>query len=95
MSVAAESIYDGRTERQDIRMAPTIRLVIRRAADLLGTSVSNYMTMASYEAARRDIAEHTTIEVGAKAFDTFAQALDNPDYSKLDSILARPTIWDN
>lgn len=73
---------------------PAVRETIVRAAKLLGTSLSNYITMASLNAARRDIAEHTTIQMDPKAFDSFAQALDNPDYSKLDSVLARPTIWD-
>lgn len=95
MTFTADELIEGRTERVDIRMTPAVRASIKRAAKLIGTSVSNYMTMASLSAARRDIAEHTMIHVSPKAFESFEQALDNPDYTALDSVLSRHTIWDN
>ena len=84
-----------RTQRLDIRMTPDARNTIVRAANLSGTSLSDYVTTASLAAARHDIDEHRSISLSQAAWDQFSAALDSPDYSALDAVLASGTIWDH
>lgn len=83
-----------RTERLDIRLTPEVRTTLVRAANLTGTSLSDYVSRACLVAARRDIAEEHQIRLSDEAWDEFTDALDNPNFDALDEILSSRTIWD-
>ena len=94
MSTTDSVSRGSRTQRLDIRMTPQVRSLIVRAANLSGTSLSDYVTTVSLEAAKRDIAADHVLSVSSSVWEEFVAALDQPDYSGLDEALSRPTIWD-
>jgi uncharacterized protein (DUF1778 family) len=67
-----------RTSRLEVRIAPDALAIVKRAAEIQGRSVSDFVVTAAREAARRTIEEthltRLTIEEQAK----FADLLLNP-----------------
>ncbi|HZU25508.1 MAG TPA: DUF1778 domain-containing protein [Bryobacteraceae bacterium] len=67
-----------RTSRIEARIAPEALAVVRRAAEIQGRSVSDFVVSAAQEAARRTIAEAEIIRLSRKAQEQFAALLLNP-----------------
>ena len=67
-----------RTARIEARIAPDALGVIRRAAEIQGRSVSDFIVAAAQEAARKAVAKVEMIRLSRKAQEQFAAMLLNP-----------------
>jgi uncharacterized protein (DUF1778 family) len=67
-----------RTARIEARIAPDALAVVKRAAELQGRSVSDFVVAAAQEAANRAIEEAHIIRLSVEDQRAFAEALLNP-----------------
>ena len=67
-----------RTSRLEARIAPEALAVVRRAAELLGRSVSDFVVAAAHEAATRTIEDAQIIRLSVEDQRRFAEAILNP-----------------
>ena len=67
-----------RTARIEARIAPDALTVIRRAAEIQGRSVSDFVVAAAQEAAHRTIEETHLIRLSVKDQQLFADLMLNP-----------------
>jgi len=67
-----------RTARIEARIAPEALAVVRRAAELQGRSVSDFVVAAAQEAAGRAIEEAQIIRLSVEDQRAFADAILNP-----------------
>ena len=67
-----------RTARIEARIAPDALGVIRRAAEIQGRSVSDFIVATAQEAARKAVAKVEMIRLSRKAQEQFAAMLLNP-----------------
>ncbi len=67
-----------RTARIEARIAPEVLAVVKRAAEILGRSVSDFVVSAAQEAAHRTIEETQIIRLSVDDQRTFAEAILNP-----------------
>jgi uncharacterized protein (DUF1778 family) len=67
-----------RSARVEARIAPDALAVVKRAAEIEGRSVSEFMVSAAQEAAHRTIEETTIIRLSAEGQRAFAEAIINP-----------------
>jgi uncharacterized protein (DUF1778 family) len=67
-----------RTERLEARVTPELKERLVRAAQLQGTSLSEFMTRNLQEAAQRTIREHERWELDAQERELFISTLLNP-----------------
>ena len=67
-----------RTARIEARIAPDALIIVKRAAELQGRSVSDFVVAAAQEAANRAIAETQIIRLAVEDQRAFAEAMLNP-----------------
>jgi uncharacterized protein (DUF1778 family) len=67
-----------RSSRVEARLAPEALALVRRAAELQGRSISDFVVSAAEEAARKAIADVEVIRLSREAQEQFAAALLNP-----------------
>jgi uncharacterized protein (DUF1778 family) len=67
-----------RTARIEARIAPDALAVVRRAAEIQGRSVSDFVVAAAHEAASRTIAETEIIRLSVEDQRRIAEAILNP-----------------
>jgi uncharacterized protein (DUF1778 family) len=67
-----------RTARIEARIAPDALAVVKRAAELQGRSVSDFVVAAAQEAAARAIEETQIIRLAVEDQRAFAAAILNP-----------------
>jgi uncharacterized protein (DUF1778 family) len=67
-----------RTARVEARISPDVLALVRRAAELQGRSVSDFMVMAAQDAANRTIEETSIIRLSAEDQLRFHEFLLNP-----------------
>jgi uncharacterized protein (DUF1778 family) len=67
-----------RTARIEARLAPEALEIIRRAAEIQGRSVSDFVVAATQAAAEQTIAEVEILRLSRKATEQFAELLVNP-----------------
>jgi uncharacterized protein (DUF1778 family) len=67
-----------RTARIEARIAPDALAVVRRAAEIQGRSVSDFVVAAAQEAANRTIEEAQLIRLSVRDQQRFAELLLNP-----------------
>jgi uncharacterized protein (DUF1778 family) len=67
-----------RTARIEARIAPEALVVVKRAAELQGRSVSDFVVAAAQEAAHRAIDEAQIIRLSVEDQREFAAAIINP-----------------
>ena len=67
-----------RTERVEARIAPDVLEVVRRAAEIEGRSVSDFVVGAAQEAARRTIEQTQIIRLSMQEQQRFADLMLNP-----------------
>jgi uncharacterized protein (DUF1778 family) len=67
-----------RTARIEARIAPDALLIVKRAAELQGRSVSDFVVAAAQEAAHRTIEETYLIRLSVEDQARFAEILLNP-----------------
>lgn len=70
--------HSTRTARIDARIAPEALLILKRAAELQGRSVSDFVVAAAQEAAHRAIEEAQIIRLSVADQRAFADAILNP-----------------
>jgi uncharacterized protein (DUF1778 family) len=69
---------NGRTARIEARIAPDALAVVRRAAELQGRSISDFVVAAAQEAARRTIEEASIIRLSIEDQRRFVELLLEP-----------------
>jgi uncharacterized protein (DUF1778 family) len=69
---------EARTARVEARVAPESLEIIRRAAEIQGRSVSDFVVAAAQEAAQRTLAEIEILRLSREAQERFAAALLDP-----------------
>ena len=67
-----------RNARIEARIAPDALAIVRRAAELQGRSVSDFVVAAAQEAASRAIADAQIIRLSVEDQQAFAAAVLNP-----------------
>lgn len=67
-----------RTARIEARIAPETLTVVKRAAEIQGRSVSEFIVAAAQEAANRTIEKTEIIRLSVAGQRAFAEALINP-----------------
>ncbi len=68
----------GRTERLDARLSREEKEIIETAANLRGTSFSDFVRMVTKEAALKTIREHEVLVLSGESRRVFVEALLNP-----------------
>jgi uncharacterized protein (DUF1778 family) len=67
-----------RTTRLEARISPDALDIVKRAAEIQGRSVSDFVVTAAQEAAQKTISEMNIIRLSLEAQKVFAEALLNP-----------------
>ncbi|MDE2355392.1 MAG: DUF1778 domain-containing protein [Alphaproteobacteria bacterium] len=67
-----------RTARIEARIAPDALVIVRRAAEIQGRSVSDFVVAAAQEAASRTIEAAQIIRLSVEDQRAFAEAIANP-----------------
>jgi uncharacterized protein (DUF1778 family) len=67
-----------RTARIEARIAPEALAVVRRAAEIQGRSISDFVVAATQDAAQRTVAEVEVIRLSREAQEQFVSMLLNP-----------------
>jgi uncharacterized protein (DUF1778 family) len=67
-----------RTVRIEARIAPDMLAVVKRAAEIQGRSVSDFVVAAAQEAAERTIEKTEIIRLSVEGQRAFAEAMLNP-----------------
>lgn len=67
-----------RSARIEARIAPEALAIVKRAAELQGRSVSEFIVSAAQEAAAKTIEETAIIRLSAEGQRAFAEAMINP-----------------
>lgn len=67
-----------RTSRVEARIAPDVLVIVRRAAELQGRSISDFLVTAAKEAAYRTIEENQIIRLSVDDQQCFVELLLNP-----------------
>lgn len=67
-----------RTARIEARIAPEALAIVKRAAEIQGRSVSDFVVTAAEEAAHRTIEETQIIRLSIEDQRAFAEAILNP-----------------
>jgi len=67
-----------RTARVEARIAPETLVLVKRAAELQGRSVSDFIVSAAQDAARKTIGDAQIVRVSVEDQRTFAEAILNP-----------------
>lgn len=67
-----------RTARLEARITPEALSVVRRAAELQGRSVSDFVVAAAQDAANRTIEETQIVRLSVEDQRAFAEAILNP-----------------
>ena len=75
-TVTANSAADA--ARINLRTSPEVKALIERAAALMGTTVSSYISQTMYETSQRVVAEQDTLTLSDRDRDAFLAALENP-----------------
>ncbi len=67
-----------RSTRLEARISPDALAIVKRAAEIQGRSVSDFVVAAAHEAAQKAIAESQIIRLSVDDQRAFAQSLVNP-----------------
>jgi uncharacterized protein (DUF1778 family) len=67
-----------RTARIEARIAPDALAIVKRAAEIQGRSVSDFVVAAAQEAAERTIEKTEIIRLSVEGQRVFAEAILNP-----------------
>jgi len=91
MSLITEERRDARL---DLRMSSENRALINEAADLNGTSLTDYVMSVVVRAARSDVLQARVLQLNPDAWDDFLAALSEPDSPAAAALRGRATRWD-
>ena len=74
----ASSASDRKRERVEARVSAEQKALIERAAQLRGSSLSEYIVRSAQDAAERDLRDHELITLSARDSQIFIEALLDP-----------------
>ena len=66
------------TSRLEARLPASVYATLKRAADLQGRSLTDFVVSAAYDAAQRAIEEHAILRLSAEDQRRFAETLIQP-----------------
>jgi uncharacterized protein (DUF1778 family) len=72
------SSNDTESARINLRVSPSAKALIERAAAIMGSTVSGFMLQNIYETASKVVAQYETMTLSNRDRDAFLNALDNP-----------------
>lgn len=75
---APSSSNDTESARINLRVSPSAKALIERAAAIMGSTVSGFMLQNIYETAARVVAQHDTMTLSNRGRDAFLNALAHP-----------------
>ena len=75
---ALTSPNDIESARINLRVSPSAKALIERAAAIMGSTVSSFMLQNAYEAASRVVANNDTILLSQAGFEAFIATCENP-----------------
>jgi uncharacterized protein (DUF1778 family) len=82
-----------RDRRLSLRLTAENDDLIRTAAELNGTTVTDFTTSAAVTRAREAVADQLQIRLGPAAWDAFIDALDHPAPSpRFDRLMSEPSV---
>ena len=84
-----------RDARLDLRMTADNRALISEAAQLNGTSLSDYVMSVVVRAARQDVLQARVLRLNPEAWDDFMVALYESDTDAMAVLRSRVTRWDS
>jgi uncharacterized protein (DUF1778 family) len=70
--------HPNRTARLEARIAPDALAIVRRAAEIQGRSVSDFVVAAAQEAAQKTVSEVEVIRLSRAAQEQFVALLTKP-----------------
>jgi len=83
-------------DRLELRLEPSRRRLLDRAAEAAGMSTSAFVLNHATEAANQVLADRTKFVLPAERWDEFARLLDRDErpQPELAAFLARPSVFD-
>jgi len=66
------------TKRLEARISPDAFAIVRRAAEIQGRSISDFVVIAAHDAARKTVDETQFIRLSVEDQKAFAEAIVNP-----------------
>ncbi|MFR1947463.1 DUF1778 domain-containing protein [Bifidobacterium bifidum] len=76
-----------------MRLTDVQRQLIERAAELTGSTLTQWTARHLLESARKDIEEATVLHLESQAFEDFIQALDQPVPPAAEKLMERDPQW--
>lgn len=92
-TLTKQTISKQKTSRLDIRLTDAQRQLIERAAELTGSTLTQWTARHLLESARKDIEEATVLHLESQAFQDFIQALDQPVPPAAEKLMERDPQW--
>ncbi|BBX12719.1 MAG: DUF1778 domain-containing protein [Mycolicibacter algericus] len=85
-----------KTERFAVRLTAEQDALIRRAAEVEGTDLTNFTVTATLAHAREVLADRRLFMLDASAWSEFVSVLDRPvsQQPRLEKLFAEPSIFD-
>jgi uncharacterized protein (DUF1778 family) len=83
-------------DRLSIRANAQQKIVLRRAAEVRHTSMSQFVLEASLNEADRILAQESVLKVSAEEYDWVCQLMDQPprDLPRLRALMQEKPVWD-
>lgn len=91
-TLTKQTVSKQKTSRLDIRLTDAQRQLIERAAELTGSTLTQWTARHLLESAR-DIEEATVLHLESQAFQDFIQALDQPVPPAAEKLMERDPQW--
>ena len=90
-------LAEAKSERVDLRMTPTAKRTLQRAAAVANKSVSEFLLDSSLSAAWDTLADRRVFQLDETQWAAFTAALDMPprDNPRLRRLLAIKPPWDS
>lgn len=87
---------EGRSERVDLRMTPTTKQTLQRAASAAHKTLTEFLLDSGLHAAYDTLADRRAFVLDTARWDAFTAALDAPpaDNPGLLALLARKPAWE-
>ena len=92
-TLTKQTVSKQKTSRLDIRLTDAQRQLIERAAELTGSTLTQWTARHLLESARKNIEEATVLHLESQAFQDFIQALDQPVPPAAEKLMERDPQW--
>lgn len=92
-TLTKQTISKQKPSRLDIRLTDAQRQLIERAAELTGSTLTQWTARHLLESARKDIEEATVLHLESQAFEDSIQALDQPVPPAAEKLMERDPQW--